>query len=677
MRKLSVVACFVLLLAAPAVARAADEDLTLKRAVLSTGGVGYFEYEATVDGDQTLRFDVRLDQVDDVLKSLVVFDGAGGVGSVSLPGRAGLADLFRDLPFDGAALQSPATLLRALTGSEVTIEGPSRVSGRILSVVPEVMYLEDGTTITRHRLTVMGEDGLAQAILEDANEITFADAELEAQIADALADLAQHRVQDRRTLEVKVSGEGERLVRVGYVVEAPLWKTSYRLALGDDGKALLQGWAVLENMSGQDWEAVDLTLVGGNPVTFRQSLYQAYYVSRPEVPVDVAGRVLPPVDTGAVGGLARSETAESEADLGAALYAAEEMMIESAVMADMAAPVAQEPGYANLATASTEEAATQVVFRVPQPVTVDRGQSLMVPLVDQDVDVAHVALYSPNVQARHPLAAVELTNNTAIGLPPGVVTIYEKSTVSGGETFVGDARLPALQAGDSRLIAYAVDQKTLIDREDDYTATIARATIDRGVLHVSHTQTQTTTYTIEAPVGEAREVVLEHPRVFGWDLVSPSGNVEKTDTAYRIPVSVPAGQTVTMKVVMEQPQAESLNLLTMADPQVVYFAEESEIPADVRDAFKRLAELKGAVAETERKIAETERERQVLLEEQERLRDNLDTVPRESDLHTRYMNKLGEQEDAIESLLLTMDDLRTELASRRQALTDYVKGLTI
>ncbi|MEM7123573.1 MAG: DUF4139 domain-containing protein [Pseudomonadota bacterium] len=676
MRTLSVVACFVLLLAAPAVARAADEDLTLKRAVLSTGGVGYFEYEATVDGDQTLRFDVRLDQVDDVLKSLVVFDGAGGVGSVSLPGRAGLADLFRDLPFDGAALQSPATLLRALTGSEVTIEGPSRISGRILSVVPEVTQLDDGTTITRHRLTVMGEDGLAQAILEDANEITFADAELEEQIADALADLAQHRVQDRRTLEVKVSGEGERLVRVGYVVEAPLWKTSYRLALGDDGKALLQGWAVLENMSGQDWEAVDLTLVSGNPVTFRQALYQAYYVARPEVPVDVAGQVLPPVDSGTVGGRARTE--EAEADFGAAVYAAEEMMLESAVMADVAVPApVEEPGYATLTAATSEDAATQVVFRVPQPVTVDRGQSLMVPLVDQDVDVAHVALYSPNVQARHPLAAVELTNNTAIGLPPGVVTIYEKSTVSGGETFVGDARLPALQAGDSRLIAYAVDQKTLIDRENDYTATISRATIDRGVLHVSHTQTQTTTYTIEAPVGEAREVILEHPRVFGWDLVSPSGDVEKTDTAYRIPVSVPAGQTVTMKVVMEQPQAESLNLLTMADPQVVYFAEDSEIPADVRDAFKRLAELKGAVGETERKIAETERERQVLLEEQERLRDNLDTVPRESDLHTRYMNKLGEQEDAIESLLLTMDDLRNELTARRKALTDYVKGLTI
>ena len=64
---------------------------------------------------------------------------------------------------------------------------------------------------------------------------------------------------------------------------------------------LTQGWAVLENMSGQDWRDVEPTLVSGNPVTFRQALYAAYYVDRPEVPVEVLGRVLPAPDTGAIG----------------------------------------------------------------------------------------------------------------------------------------------------------------------------------------------------------------------------------------------------------------------------------------------------------------------------------------------------------------------------------------
>src|SRR5688572_3026383 len=84
------------------------QDLALKRVMLSSGGLGYFEYEATVDGDATLRLTVSLDQVDDVLKSLVVYDDKGGVGGLSLPGREPLAQAFKDLPFDQDSLASPA-----------------------------------------------------------------------------------------------------------------------------------------------------------------------------------------------------------------------------------------------------------------------------------------------------------------------------------------------------------------------------------------------------------------------------------------------------------------------------------------------------------------------------------------------------------------------------------------
>ena len=672
MRTLSAILVVGLFAVVPVGAYAAEDDLVLRRAVLSTGGVGYFEFEATVDGDRTLSFDVRLDQVDDVLKSLVVFDGAGGVSSVSLPGRTGLADLFRDLPFGADALGSPDALLRALIGAEVTIAGPASVEGRILSIVPETVRLDDGATTTRHRITLMGADGLAQAILEEADDLRFTDAQLESQIAGALADLAQHRVQDRRTLNVTVKGEGERQVRVGYVVEMPLWKTSYRLALGEGDEALLQGWAVLENMSGQDWTDIELTLVSGNPVTFRQALYQSYYVPRPEVPVDVAGRVLPPVDEGAIGMVMRSSEAQ-DAAAPSAIMALE----EAAYFETLASAPAPEPSYAGLEAAASEDAATQVVFRVPNAMTVERGNSLMVPLVDQNLTIERIALYAPHVHNRHPLASVRLTNTTRIGLPPGVVTIFESSAVSGGETFVGDARLDALPAGDSRLISFAVDQKTLVDREEDYVSTVAQVRIDRGMLYVKQTDSQTTTYTIEAPAGEARDVILEHPRQVGWDLVSPKGDVEKTENAYRIAVNVPAGETVTVKVVLEQPREESYALLTMAESQVMYFTDNGDVPADVRQAFKQLAELKGAIAETQRRIDEADRQRDTLLQEQRRLRDNLDAVPEGSDLQTRYLQKLAEQEDAIEALLIKRDDLESELETRRQALANYVKDLTI
>src|SRR5580704_3708077 len=92
-------------------APANSAELALKRVVLSTGGVGYFEYEAEVDGDAALTLDVALDQVDDVLKSLVVYDSGGTAGEITLPGREPLTQSFVDLPFDRAALNSATDLL--------------------------------------------------------------------------------------------------------------------------------------------------------------------------------------------------------------------------------------------------------------------------------------------------------------------------------------------------------------------------------------------------------------------------------------------------------------------------------------------------------------------------------------------------------------------------------------
>src|SRR6266849_8717885 len=92
---------------------AAAADLVLKRVVLSTGGVGYLEYEAQVDGTTALSLDVPLDQFDDVLKSLVIYDSGGSAGEITLAGREPLAQSFVDLPFDRAALNSATDLLNA------------------------------------------------------------------------------------------------------------------------------------------------------------------------------------------------------------------------------------------------------------------------------------------------------------------------------------------------------------------------------------------------------------------------------------------------------------------------------------------------------------------------------------------------------------------------------------
>ncbi|MDX1484477.1 MAG: hypothetical protein R3229_08350, partial [Alphaproteobacteria bacterium] len=372
---------------------ASAQELTLKRVMLSTGGVGYFEHEATVDGDGALSLQVRLDQVDDVLKSIVVYDATGRVGAIGLPGRKPLAQAFRDLPFGRGALASPAALLTALKGAQVSVRGPRQVSGRVLSITRETTTLPNtGAVLTQHRVTLYTAQGLESVILEEAQAVTLSDPTLQAQVNAALAAIAQHRIADRRTLTIKVAGAGKRKVHVAYVVPTPLWKTSYRLTLARDASARsghLQGWAVLENMTGRDWAGVELTLVSGNPVTFHQAIYQAYYVSRPEVPVEVLGRILPRADKGVVGGaVAESEqkTAPGKPDLRKtdrsrdrlgrsslakrAANAQERMALAETRLADQggaagepAAAAPAPPQARPVFTARSRESATQVVFR--------------------------------------------------------------------------------------------------------------------------------------------------------------------------------------------------------------------------------------------------------------------------------------------------------------------------
>lgn len=670
-----------LLLVLPAGAFAAD-GLALKRVMLSTGGVAYFEHEAVVSGDAALKLDVRRDQVDDVLKSVVVYDDQGGVGTISLPGEEPLEAVFRELPFTADDLSSPVALLGVLKGAEVRATGAREVTGRLLSVTEETTALPDNRgTVTRHRVTLLTADGVRQLLLEEADALRFTDPRIQGQVDRALAAMAEHGEKARRTLTIRATGQGERRVRVGYVAAAPLWKATYRLTLpqAGDGKGDLQGWAVLENVSGEDWNGVELTVVSGNPVTFRQDLYSAYFVDRPTVPVEVLGRVLPRPDEGAVA--AFDQAAKERAPAGAGMAAPSAAPPPPAPMARaLASPAMPRP--AEPVAAESTEATTQVVFRYPQPVTLANGGSLMMPIVARAVPAERLALYQPGTQPRHPLAAVRLTNDSGTGLPPGVLTLYERGADGGPQdgavSFVGDARLSTLPAGEKRLLSFAVDQKVTVDRAERPSQALARASVADGVMTLTVIERQSTTYTIAGAAREERSLIVEHPRRPGWELVQPAEpKPEVTPGAYRIPVAVPAGGTVTLTVALERPRVERVGLADLNSEQIQVYAASTELPQPVRDALVKLASLRATVADKERRVADIERERAAVAQDQERLRQNLGSLPRDSDLHKRTLARMGEAETRLDRLASDLTAARREAEEARNALLAQVRGLRL
>lgn len=661
------------------------DNLPLKRVVVTTSGVGLYEHEGMVAGDRTIEIPVRLDRVDDMLKSLVVLDNQGGAGNVTLPGREPLSQAFRDLPFDADDLSSLTALLDSLRGADVTITGASAVTGKLMSISEEQTESERGIT-TRHRIGVLGADGIKTAILENIGALKFTDAGVQAQLERGLNAIFSNRVTDQRLLKIELTGEGSRPVSIAYLQEAPLWKSAYRLVLpGDEEKALLQGWAVLENTTAQDWDNVSVTLMSGAPVTYRQSLYESYYLPRTDLPVKIMDRVIPRADSGAMEGAdmayggsgLRQQKMMGRAPVMAAAPQMDSVM-ESAMTLSAAPPMPAMQNMAATIAAAASETASQMVFTVPNPVTLQAGGSLMMPFASHTLPAKNLYVYQPDTNDTHPLASIRIDNDTDSALPPGILTLFDRQ--QGVLLHVGDAEMPLIPKAENRFISFALDTKTRISRQHDNTRQYGVMTIADGVLKQQIVSLSSTKYTIRAPNEEPREIIIEHPRQNGWELAEPaglSGAVESTHTHYRLPVKIDAGKSADITVTLRRTDHETIALarITPDDINTRMVAMGKDMPADLKKSFERMLELSANVQAAQTRLKNLEAERRGIFTDQERLRQNLQSVSADNDLGKRYISEMNRQEDRLTQIKQEETQANAALQKAKNALSEYVGTL--
>lgn len=652
------------------VTSASAADLALKRAMLSSAGVGYFEFEAEVDGPATLGLDLQLDQVDDVLKSLVVYDSAGSVGGIELPGQDSTHAAFADVPIGPEALESPVDYLNALRGVVVQVSGPRPMTGRVLRAerMREAARDPADTGMPRTRVTLLAADGLRQFMLEDADAVMVADPILRGRIEHALEALRRDSRSDARHLTIRSDGSGHRTVRVGYVAAVPLWKASYRLVLpakdNDAAKARLQGWAVLENATGTDWTGVQVSLQYGNPVTFRQAIYRMYYAERPEVPVQILGHLLPDIDT-RQRALEPAGAAPMPAPAPPAFMAHAAMpkaFAEADSAMQMSAPTNQVQG---------AEGAEETLFTLPKPVILAAGHTASVPILDREVPAARVALATPS--APHPTAAVRLTNDGTTSLPAGVLTLYDQS---GAVSYVGDARLGGLPVGEDRLLPFAEDLRTTLDWHTDNGVRITALTAAGGVLTIDRRSRQSWRIVAVAPAHEARTLLLQIPTPSGQKLVVESGAEPAGELAgaTRLRARLAAGETRTVTAYTETQQQQRLALLQDA-PVLAQLIADQAMPATARAGLRRLADLRAAEAA---RIAERERlkaDLEAVEHEEERLRQNIGAVPANDALSSRLIRQLDASETRIAALGKSIEQATAAAIAAHAALEQAVQEL--
>lgn len=661
-----------------------NDGLPIERVVLSTAGVGFFQHGGQISGDTTVELRFTPSQLNDLLKSLVVQDFDGGeVGSVAYPNQEPLERLLGSFAINLSGNPSLPQLFEQLRGAEIqlALEGGDVLAGRILGTETRPRATGD-TVVDSVFVSVAAPDGVRTVELASIRRFQLGDPRLQAELDKALGALADGRHADRKPVSLRFSGTGNRRVAVGYVVEAPIWKASYRLVLpanGSDAKPVLQGWAIVENTTEHDWRGVELALVSGRPLSFIEDLYQPQYIARPvHAPQRFAGLEPQRYEAGMAEPAAAAEAADAALERSLRSKAAAIgglAMAAPALAAPAPAPErARSVGLTDItgsigSIASPEDLGATFQYIV-RAVDIPRQRSAMLPIVAANPAAVALSIYDHDVLADHPLRGVRLTNTTGQPLPGGPLTVLE------GNSYAGDARLDNLPAGAERLISFAVDLPVGVQQRDAGSeTTLSGARIERGVLQLQQSRVRTTTYAIKNEADDARHLVLAHPVTAGWTLAEPAKPDERTETRYRFSLDIAPGATDTLTVRETRLDHERIQIGRMDERSLLSWSGNGQLPPDVRGALERTAALQRNVTASERAVATPQAEIDAITTEQQRIRDNLTTLERGTPLHERLVAKLNTQESDLERLQAQQRAAQQELAAARKALEDFLAGL--
>jgi hypothetical protein len=684
-------------------------SLPVTRVVLFNSGVGYFQRSGTVEGNTRVELQFPAASINDLLKSLVLTDlGGGQVGTVTYDNRDPIEKTLKSFAIDLTENPSLGQLLQQVRGERVEVilraeRGQAgTVNGLVVGVEQQKRPAGKDEVIEVEQLNLLTTDGLRSVALNQVQQVKLQKPELEQEFRKALEVLAQAHDNRKKTVSLNFLGNGRREVRVGYVTESPIWKTSYRLDLGKD-RVFLQGWAIVENTTDEDWKQVSLGLIAGRPISFQMDLYAPLYLERPVVEPELFASLRPPSYSGSLGPQqpAGINQPAGEPGAGAGMPGAPGMSGwgiggggprgGSSMMPPGGAPgglggrarEAQElarlaekerldfrQGVASAAIAT--ELGRYFQYQIEQPVSLPRQKSALLPIVNQNVEAARLSIYNENAHPKYPLHGLRFKNTSGLHLMQGPVTVFE------GNSYAGDARVPDLQPNESRLLAYAIDLGVEVAPEakpaDDHLVAVK---IVKGLLEATHKVRRSKTYTLKNRSEQERIVLIEYPHEAGWSLTSPAKPTERTRDLYRFEVRVAPGGGIKQEVAEEMARRHRVALTNTDDEAVRVFVRSDASSPRVKKALEEALALKAKLSETRGLIRQEEQALNVIEKDQGRMRANMERVPPTSEAYKRYLKKFDDQETEIEKRRAQVAQLQETAERQSKAYESFLANLNV
>jgi hypothetical protein len=685
--------------------------LPISRVILFSSGVSHHTRSAEVEGDTRIDLTFPEQDINDLIKSMVLQDYSekGRVSAVTYDSREPIERTLRSFAVNLNNNPTFAQILTQARGEKVevvmqqTATGqPGAVTGSIIGVEHQRQAAKDGA-VEVEILNLWCAEGVRNVKLNEVQRLRFQNPVIENEFRRALETLALAHDTQKKAVSMHFSGEGRRKVSVGYVIESPIWKTSYRLILDKKDKPFLQGWAVIENSTDEDWSNVEMALVSGRPISFRMDLYNPLFINRPLVEPELFASLRPPTYSGA---MARQEEAgqpfaaggagigggggfgapgamgprglvakDGRGNFGQGVMTEADRQNRARFAGELANQLQDKMSIGRSAPSAATAAALGDYFQyiIDQPVNLGRQKSALLPIINKDVDATRVSIYNPGVQAKHPLLGLKFKNSTGLNLSQGPITIFE------GSTYAGDTRVLDLQPGEERLVSYAIDLGTEVSlKNGNNTSRITKVKAVKGIVSTETLIRDEKIYAISNRSTTDRVLLLEHlnRKSQGFKFVGEHKPAEETSDVFRFEVPVNSKKDLSYTVTEERTQGATITLTNGAEDQIRFFLSLNESSTTIKAKLNDALGLKSKWDDMRREIANVNVRIQTITNDQNRVRQNLREVPKDSEAYKRYLTKFDDQEKEMDTLHAKLKSSQEQEHATRIAYETFLQNIS-
>ncbi len=692
-------------------------DLPIKRMVLYKHGVGFFERYGTVGDSAQVELVFKKNEMNDVLKSLVAFpQGDGQVINVSyetpedkrsaldkapifLSQDTALLDLLRSLRGRHIRLHLVDANLMVQEGRlvESTIGAEFAVSGTLLGIDADVGFDKGRVSLLPSQPNPDEDPQIRTYRLPQLRGVDV----LDPQSGDDLRYILElsRATGDKRSVTILLNQPQQPLL-VSYITPTPTWRVSYRLVYTADppaadrteatGQVFLQGWGVVDNQLDEDLEAVDLTLIAGQPISFVYDLYTPRLIQRPQVKDEERTVTGPIMFEEALSEVTSDDDSFASFDIepGSALFADGDdlfgageplgRMYTAAPGAIAAGAIAQRSLKRNLAS-TTQVQATGIArgelfqYDVSNPVSIKRGQSAMVPILGSTLAGRKEHIYNQEKVADNPVVTIMLSNTTGLTLERGPVTVLEN------ENYVGEAVIAFTPAEGELFVPYAVDLGVRITPTDDrhFQTAAIRFGYDDYLIRDEY-QIEVKTYQIENRNPDPIQLVIEHRISENYELFDTLDPIAQTAEFYRWRIPIPSRTKMDFPVRERRLLARREVIRGLGHKRLSEYLENQLIDQAVFQQLQEILDLYDQKNQNQQTINQYTQQRGQLANELKLAAEKLQPLGKtgsEGELRKRYVTKMQEMEDESDRLAQSIATLEAHNIQLQQEIETQLQRL--